>query len=173
MWDLPGPGIKPGSPALAGRLFTTAPPGKTNNSLLTLLLALHAQNGKGDLIITLCCWFQCVTDSLEPESHPVGWNCYCSISQRRDWVRAGLCPARKYKSPHLNPGLSDLWAHHKYHTHFLSILMTIYGAPASGWTLHLSFMFINFSCEQYNFCRAWQMMKAGFREVTQPGKAWK
>ena len=28
MWDLPGPGIKPVSPALAGRFFTTEPPGK-------------------------------------------------------------------------------------------------------------------------------------------------
>ena len=28
MWDLPGPGIKPVSPALAGGFFTTEPPGK-------------------------------------------------------------------------------------------------------------------------------------------------
>ena len=28
MWDLPGPGLKPVCPALAGRLLTTAPPGK-------------------------------------------------------------------------------------------------------------------------------------------------
>ena len=28
MWDPPGPGLKPVSPALAGRLSTTAPPGK-------------------------------------------------------------------------------------------------------------------------------------------------
>ena len=28
MWDLPRPGLKPVSPALAGRLLTTAPPGK-------------------------------------------------------------------------------------------------------------------------------------------------
>ena len=28
MWDLPGPGIEPVSPALAGRFLTTAPPGK-------------------------------------------------------------------------------------------------------------------------------------------------
>ena len=30
MWDLPGPGLEPVSPALAGRLSTTAPPGKTS-----------------------------------------------------------------------------------------------------------------------------------------------
>ena len=29
MWDLPLPGIKPVSPALAGGFLTTAPPGKS------------------------------------------------------------------------------------------------------------------------------------------------
>ena len=29
MWDLPGPGIKPVAPALAGRFLTTGPPGKS------------------------------------------------------------------------------------------------------------------------------------------------
>ena len=29
MWNLPGPGIEPVSPALAGGLFTTGPPGKS------------------------------------------------------------------------------------------------------------------------------------------------
>ena len=28
MWDLPRPGLEPASPALAGRLSTTVPPGK-------------------------------------------------------------------------------------------------------------------------------------------------
>ena len=32
MWDLPRPGLEPVSPALAGRLSTTAPPGKPPNS---------------------------------------------------------------------------------------------------------------------------------------------
>ena len=31
MWDLPGPGLEPVSPALAGRFLTTAPPGKTHS----------------------------------------------------------------------------------------------------------------------------------------------
>ena len=31
MWDLPGPGLEPVSPALAGRFSTTAPPGKPPN----------------------------------------------------------------------------------------------------------------------------------------------
>ena len=34
MWDLPRPGLKPVSPALAGRLSTTAPPGKPSPKLL-------------------------------------------------------------------------------------------------------------------------------------------
>ena len=29
MWDIPGPGLEPVSPALAGRFLTTAPPGKS------------------------------------------------------------------------------------------------------------------------------------------------
>ena len=31
MWDLPGPGLEPVSPALAGGFLTTAPPGKSHN----------------------------------------------------------------------------------------------------------------------------------------------
>ena len=34
MWDLPGPGLEPVSPALAGRFLTTAPPGKSPTSIL-------------------------------------------------------------------------------------------------------------------------------------------
>ncbi len=37
MWDLPGPGLEPVSPALAGRFLTTAPPGK---SLIYLFIYL-------------------------------------------------------------------------------------------------------------------------------------
>ena len=34
MWDPPKPGLEPVSPALAGRLPTTAPPGKPDNLVL-------------------------------------------------------------------------------------------------------------------------------------------
>ena len=34
MWDLPGPGLEPVSPALAGRFLTTAPPGKSPKFLI-------------------------------------------------------------------------------------------------------------------------------------------
>ena len=33
MWDLPGPGLEPMSPALAGGFLTTVPPGKPKKSL--------------------------------------------------------------------------------------------------------------------------------------------
>ena len=35
MWDLPGPGLKPVSPALAGGFLTTVPPGKSLNKILS------------------------------------------------------------------------------------------------------------------------------------------
>ena len=35
MWNLPGPGIKPMFPALAGRFPITGPPGKSSSHLLT------------------------------------------------------------------------------------------------------------------------------------------
>ena len=38
MWDLPGPGIKPVTPSLAGGFLTTAPPGKSPH------LVLHKSN---------------------------------------------------------------------------------------------------------------------------------
>ena len=36
MWDLPGPGLKPVSPALVGGFLTTAPPGKSPHLFLRL-----------------------------------------------------------------------------------------------------------------------------------------
>ena len=39
--DLPDPGIKPASPALAGRFFTTKPLGSLPASMLLLLLLSH------------------------------------------------------------------------------------------------------------------------------------
>ena len=40
MWDFPRPGLEPVSPALAGRLSTTAPPGKPNLFLIFIYLAV-------------------------------------------------------------------------------------------------------------------------------------
>ena len=38
IWDLPGPGLEPGFPALAGEFLTTTPPGKSLWSLLKRFL---------------------------------------------------------------------------------------------------------------------------------------
>ena len=56
MWDLPGPGLEPVSPALAGRLLTTAPPGKPWNRILcyTLLEGIKFKNLVSTLIIKNC-----------------------------------------------------------------------------------------------------------------------
>ena len=46
MWDLPRPGLEPVSPALAGRLSTTAPPGKPLKLVLCgLVAAVHGTSG--------------------------------------------------------------------------------------------------------------------------------
>ena len=44
MWDLPGPGLKPVSPALAGGFLTTAPPGKSWHSVLKVQHVLAFNN---------------------------------------------------------------------------------------------------------------------------------
>ena len=41
MWDLPRPGLEPVSPALAGRLLTTAPPGKPRVYTFKLKIVLN------------------------------------------------------------------------------------------------------------------------------------
>ena len=46
MWDLPGPGLEPMFPALAGRFLTTAPPGKSPHFL---------DNNDSTLLRTLSC----------------------------------------------------------------------------------------------------------------------
>ena len=43
MWDLPGPGLEPVSPALAGGFLTTAPPGKSHHHPIELLLFRRSQ----------------------------------------------------------------------------------------------------------------------------------
>ena len=41
MWDLPGPGIEPVSPALAGGFLTAAPPGKSQDVQLKTMYIFH------------------------------------------------------------------------------------------------------------------------------------
>ena len=53
MWDLPGPGLEPVSPALAGRFLTIVPPGKSqessilNSGVLDGVLPWKIHNGNG------------------------------------------------------------------------------------------------------------------------------
>ena len=49
MWDLPGPGIKPLSPALAGGFLTTEPSGKSQH--LVFLSGKNQQVGQGMVCI--------------------------------------------------------------------------------------------------------------------------
>ena len=49
MWDIPRSRIKPRSPALAGRFFTTEPPGKPYNCILKITL-IYAENISGSYI---------------------------------------------------------------------------------------------------------------------------
>ena len=44
MWDLPGPGLKPVSPALAGGFLTTAPPGKPKSLYLLIPFTYFTQS---------------------------------------------------------------------------------------------------------------------------------
>ena len=55
MWDLPGPGLEPVSPALAGRFSTTAPQGKPQNILkLIKSLGVHLTRKVYDLYMENC-----------------------------------------------------------------------------------------------------------------------
>ena len=73
MWDPPRPGLEPVSPALAGRLSTTAPPGKPDlkcfclislNLFFGFIMKVRHAHGKknktkkqfptGDMVILLC-----------------------------------------------------------------------------------------------------------------------
>ena len=51
MWGLPGPGLEPVSPALAGRFLTTAPPGKSlNDELLNGFAPGHTLGTAGERV---------------------------------------------------------------------------------------------------------------------------
>ena len=51
MWNLPRPGLEPVSPALAGRLSTTAPPGKPLYSFLNPQMYQKVVNNLSSLIV--------------------------------------------------------------------------------------------------------------------------
>ena len=53
MWDLPGSGIEPIAPALAGRFFTTEPPDKPG--CLHFLTRLLSDSSVGVRVMALLC----------------------------------------------------------------------------------------------------------------------
>ena len=60
MWDLPGPGLEPMSPALAGRFLTTAPPGKSSVGFLFISASNNFRAGVMCVIVvtpglSACC----------------------------------------------------------------------------------------------------------------------
>ena len=66
MWDLPRPGLEPVCPAMAGRLSTTAPPGKPRKLfLISLISSLNNQ------------WNN--THLSSPPSAPPGLNCHVPL----------------------------------------------------------------------------------------------
>ena len=57
MWDLPGPGVKPVSPALAGGFFTTEAPGKLSLESLNLKMTLEKiENSQKSMITVFKVW---------------------------------------------------------------------------------------------------------------------
>ena len=55
-WDLPRPGLEPISPAPAGRLSTTAPPGNPRNAFLKVELHIQSDERYSEAeCSTLCC----------------------------------------------------------------------------------------------------------------------
>ena len=46
MWDLPGPGLEPVSPALAGGFLTTVPPGKPHGCFLKNIIMMLVSHTK-------------------------------------------------------------------------------------------------------------------------------
>ena len=51
MWDLPGPGIEPMFPALAGRFLTTAPPGKSPRMFIYIYINICSFSDSFPLLV--------------------------------------------------------------------------------------------------------------------------
>ena len=87
MWDLPGPGIEPMSPALAGRFLTTEPPGKSLCFCLYLLAspAVFALYGSCRVIwyINIC---KCYMFTVSCDFY------HWKVSAFAQWAWCLLCP---------------------------------------------------------------------------------
>ena len=65
-WDLPGPGIEPVSPALAGGFLTTAPPGKS----------LSNENERGDISDLFSDYELTFSWKSTPQGKELSFSCY-------------------------------------------------------------------------------------------------
>ena len=66
MWDLPGPGLEPVSPALAGGLLTTVPPRKPQCQILRFLFLIIIVITENVIIKDLKLWMVHIYD---PQPH--------------------------------------------------------------------------------------------------------
>ena len=105
MWDLPGPGIEPVSPALAGGFFTTEPPGKPpglfwNSCGLRLFLSTKEASHRGRGTPMGCCMAVAgggprgltVQAALHPPPYAQSWVCSPEVRTEEGlgWVRNEL-----------------------------------------------------------------------------------
>ena len=86
IWDPPGPGIEPVSPALQGKLSTTGPPGKPPGSVLELERSPGERNGN----LLQCSWLGYPIDrgAWWAAVHAVAYVCVCAFSH---WVVSDSC----------------------------------------------------------------------------------
>ena len=117
-WDLPGPGPEPVSPALAGGLPTTAPPGKPLIYFLILLVFMFAYQtilfARSVLLLDTCELYVSPSWVATPLSHTlfsIDLAClYLLCAPCGGFLPYNLCPG----CPHASLGLAYLFYSHLY-----------------------------------------------------------
>ena len=71
MWDLPRQGLKPVSPALAGRFLTTAPPGKTCLITFKMFILIRNYFNWNEIQFFICFILWCVLYVLFKKTLPI------------------------------------------------------------------------------------------------------
>ena len=77
--DLPGPGIEPVSPALAGGFLTTAPPGKPNTFFLSLNICQLALYAHFNLPLAPSVLYQ-LDSNIMLAAYPLRSSCICDLN---------------------------------------------------------------------------------------------
>ena len=86
MWDLPRPGLEPASPALAGRLSTTAPPGKPGVAVFKTL----SENVSWEDDIWIQAWVRYESKTKGRKNVPVTENPLCEVLRKEHGGHVGL-----------------------------------------------------------------------------------